>query len=366
MSEKHAVIPIFVPHKGCPHDCIFCNQRKISGQTEEMTSGRIREIIEAHLSTIEPGTVIEAGFYGGSFTGIETDRQIEFLAAANEYVKSGRISSLRLSTRPDYINPSILDYLKEYNVNTIELGVQSLDEEVLKASCRGHTTEEVFAASELINEYGFKLGIQTMTGLPCDNRKKDLDTARKVIGLKPRMVRIYPVLVIKGTYLETLMNRGAYVPQSLSQAVDVCADLLSLYRKCNIHVIRIGLQPSDAISEGSEIAGGPFHPAFRQLVEARLALREMEECILREGLDKYSEIVIKTGSGNISNVVGQKRSNLNELYSRYGFKEIRVAGDADLKQEIIVLPVTGRRAMRLPRDVKGTQCHNVKGTGTLT
>ena len=338
MSEKHAVIPIFVPHKGCPHDCIFCNQRKISGQTEEMTSGRIREIIEAHLKTIKPGTVIEAGFYGGSFTGIEREYQIEFLAAANEYVKSGRISKLRLSTRPDYIDNTILGYLKDYNVDTIELGVQSLDEEVLKASCRGHGAQDVFSASGLIKEYGFKLGIQTMTGLPNDNKNKALDTARKVIKLNPDLVRIYPVLVIKGTYLETLMNQGSYVPQSLQDAVDLCSELLSMYRENNINVIRIGLQPSDNISEGSEIAAGPFHPAFRQLVESRIALKQMEECITKHRLNQQSSIVIRTGMGNISNVVGQKQKNLAILYSKYGFKKIKVAGDANLGREIVIKP----------------------------
>ncbi len=339
MSEKHAVIPIFVPHKGCPHDCVFCNQRKISGQTEEMTPDGIREIIEAHLKTIRPGTVIEAGFYGGSFTGIEKDKQIEFLATANEYVKAGRISTLRLSTRPDYINKTILDYLKEYNVHTIELGVQSLDEEVLKASCRGHTAEDVFSASQLIKEYGFKLGIQTMTGLPCDSKEKDLDTARKIIKLRPDLIRIYPVLVIKGTFLETMVEQGTYVPQDLQEAVDICSELLSLYRENGINVIRVGLQPSDNISEGSEIAGGPFHPAFRQLVESRLALRQMEDRIAAQDLNKFSNIIIKTGPGNISNVTGQKRSNLNFLHSKYNFKKIKVISDAALNHEILVIPV---------------------------
>ena len=339
MPEKHAVIPIFVPHKGCPHDCIFCNQRKISGQTEEMTVDKIKQIIESHLSTIKSGTLVEAGFYGGSFTGIDKDRQIEFLSAANEYVKTGSISKLRLSTRPDYINRTILEYLKKYNVDTIELGVQSLDEQVLKASCRGHTADDVYNASELINKYGFKLGIQTMTGLPCDSREKDIDTARKVIGLRPYLVRIYPVLVIKGTYLENLMNEGSYEPQTLEAAIDVCSELLFMYRENKINVIRIGLQPSDNITEGSEIAGGPFHPAFRQLAESRLALKQIEESIIRQGLNKRSNIIIKTSLGNISNVIGQKRENIEVLEAKYDFKRIKVVVDAALEREITVISV---------------------------
>ena len=336
MSEKHAVIPVFVPHKGCPHDCIFCNQRKISGQTEEMTAEKIRVIIDSHLETIKQGTIIEVGFYGGSFTGIEKEKQLEFLATANEYITSGRITGLRLSTRPDYINDEILQYLKFYNVETIELGVQSLDEDVLRASFRGHSADDVFAASSLIKGYGFKLGIQTMTGLPMDSREKDLDTTYKVAGIKPDVVRIYPVLVIRGTNLEVLMRQGQYTPQSLDEATDICSELLALYRQHNINVIRIGLQASDNISERSEVAGGPFHPAFRQLVEARLALRQIEEAIGSQGLCDGKNLLIRTGSGNISNITGQKKKNLECLYRKYGYKKVKVVGDAGLNQEILL------------------------------
>ena len=336
MAEKHYIIPVFVPHKGCPHDCIFCNQKKISGQTVEMTSVKMRQIIEAHLNTIKHGNDIEIGFYGGSFTGMEKAKQIEFLAVANEYVRDGRISKIRLSTRPDYIDPSVLEYLKSYNVGTIELGVQSLDDEVLKASCRGHTSEAVFAASGLIRKYGFSLGIQTMTGLPRDNREKAVNTAKKVISLAPALVRIYPVLVIRGTYLEALLRQGLYNPPTLDETVDLCSELLELYRKSNINVIRIGLQPTEDISKGAEVAAGPFHPAFRQLVESRLAFKRMEEKIKALGEDMPPRILITTGPGNISNITGQKRKNIIDLKAKFKLEKITVISDPALGREIFI------------------------------
>ena len=226
MSRKHVIIPIFVPHKGCPNDCIFCNQKKISGQLEEMTTEKMHETVNAHLSTINRDTFVEIAFYGGSFTAIDKNRQEEFLKHAWAYIENGRVSEIRISTRPDRIDEEILGLLKRYGVRTIELGVQSLDDEVLRASLRGHDSAAVCKAAGLIKEMGFRLGIQIMTGLPGDTREKCLETAKKVISLSPDLVRIYPVLVIKGTVLEKLMERGEYRPQSLEEAVDLCAELL--------------------------------------------------------------------------------------------------------------------------------------------
>lgn len=296
----------------------------------------MESIIESHLKTIKPGTVIEIGFYGGSFTGIEKEKQLSFLSKANDYLKNGSISSIRLSTRPDYINNSILEYLKEYNVGTIELGVQSLDDEVLKSSNRGHTSKDVYDSAKLISENGFILGIQTMTGLPDDSRDKDICTAQKVIGLKPVLVRIYPVLVIRGTYLHTLMQLGRYTPQTIDEAVDICAELLELYRKNNINVIRIGLQASENINADSEVAAGPFHPAFRQLVESRLALKEIEENIIEGDFRNIPSLTIKTGSENISNVTGQNRRNIIAIKNKYGINNVRILADTNLKREIVL------------------------------
>ncbi|MEG6614736.1 radical SAM protein [Pseudoclostridium thermosuccinogenes] len=334
MKSRHIVIPVFVPHKGCPFDCIYCNQRTISGQIREMTMQEMQKIIEDNLSTVKDQDYVEIGFYGGSFTGIEKDRQIEYLETANRYVKAGKVKALRLSTRPDYINAEILEYLKKYNVATIELGVQSLDQEVLDKSCRGHSVEDVIKASGMIREYGINLGLQTMIGLPGDNAEKDIDTARKVIALKPDIVRIYPTLVIKGTYLEKMYNEGKYKPLSLEDASSICAELLDMYEANGINVIRVGLQPTDNINEDMDVVAGPFHPAFRQLVESKRLLWRMEKQIKEKNLEGREEIIIYAGKEKISDVIGQKRANINYLAKTYNFKRILVKENNSL--DIIV------------------------------
>lgn len=324
MNLKHMVIPVFIPHKGCPFDCIYCNQKKISGKIDEINTQEMSLMIESYIKSAPSDSYIEIGFYGGSFTGIEKEDQIKFLEIAREYIDNGRIKGIRLSTRPDYINESILEYLKLYKVSTIELGVQSLDNEVLQNSCRGHDADVVYYASEVIKKWGFGLGIQTMVGLPDDRYEKAIHTANEVVGISPDIVRIYPTLVIKDTYLEELYRQGKYIPLTLDEAVETCAALLDIYRNNNINVIRIGLQPTENINEGADVIAGPFHPAFRQLVESKLALCKIEEAILAKGLANKSDIVICTDERKISDVVGQKRNNINYLKEKYGFKSITV------------------------------------------
>ncbi len=341
MKRRHVIIPIFVPHKGCPNDCIFCNQKKISGQLEEMTPQMIPEIIESHLATIESGAFIETAFYGGSFTAIDRTLQESLLKEAYEYVKSGKVSEIRLSTRPDCIDDDILEMLKKYGVRTIELGVQSLDDEVLKASSRGHDAACVYESAGLIKGKGFRLGIQTMTGLPGDTREKALGTARQVVAISPEIVRIYPVLVIKGTPLEMLLLNGKYDPMPLDEAVKLSAELLELYESHDINVIRIGLQATENIrgGTGSDVVAGPVHPAFRQLVESELARRRIEKIIEERGLSGSSSLLVKTGASNISNVVGQKRSNIEYLRTKYNIGRIKVISSGSSSNEITIKKV---------------------------
>jgi len=336
MKKKHVIIPIFVPHKGCPHDCVFCNQKRISGQVEEETEEKMRSTIESHLSTAARDAFIEIAFYGGSFTGIKREEQLSFLEIANNYLKDGKVNSIRLSTRPDYINEEILAYLKDYNVGTIELGAQSFDKDVLDLSSRGHSPEDIITSSVLIKQYGFNLGIQTMIGLPGDSREKDLYTAEKTISLKPEIVRIYPTLVIRETYLEKMYKSGEYVPLSLEEAVDICSELLELYNSNGINVIRIGLQPTDNISMDGDVIAGPFHPAFRQLVESRVVLKKIERLIVQEKLHDENELVIKTGEKNVSNIVGQKRGNIDYIKNKFGFKNVVLNIDKNMYDEILI------------------------------
>ncbi|MCX7843396.1 MAG: radical SAM protein [Clostridia bacterium] len=327
--KRHMIIPIFIPHKGCPHDCIFCNQKSISGQLEEITEQKMRAVIETNLRYAGKDTFIEIAFYGGSFTGIEIEQQIRYLEIAHEYVKQNKVKEIRMSTRPDYISQEILDNLKKFNVGTIELGVQSMDDEVLRLSLRGHNVNDVLTSCSLIKRNGFRLGIQTMVGLPGDNREKSVETAKEIVELRPDIVRIYPALVVKNTYLYEMYKQGKYLPLTLDEAVDICAELLEIYEGHQINVIRIGLQPTENINDEGDVIAGPFHPAFRQLVESRLMLKRIETQIACKNLIDTENLIICVDNSNISNAVGQKKCNIVFLKKKYGYKSIKVVGASE-------------------------------------
>lgn len=305
---KHYNIPIFVPHRGCPNDCVFCNQKHITGIIKDITEEEIREIVDAHLETIPKEAHKEIAFFGGSFTGIDMDIQRKYLSLAYEYIKNGDVSGIRLSTRPDYINKEILDQLAEFGVKVIELGVQSMDEAVLKASNRGHGEKEVESAARQIKEYGFELGLQMMTGLPGDNEEKALKTADKIIALSPDFVRIYPTLVLKDTELERRYKAGEYTPQGLNEAVSLAARLLRKFNENKIKVIRIALMTTDEISPGGKLVAGPFHNAFRELVESKIYYED-----IKSGIKDEKNIVVAVNPGEISKVIGNKKCNLEKL-----------------------------------------------------
>ena len=319
--KKNYIIPIFVPHLGCPNDCIFCNQKTISGQQKMITKEDIIKTIEFYLENIKDKEAKkEIAFFGGSFTGIDEKKQEEFLEIAYEYIKQGKIDSIRISTRPDYIDKKILKMLKKYKVETIELGVQSANDYILKQSQRGHTFEDVKKASKLIRWYGFNLGHQMMVGLPDSTKIDEINTARELIKLKPKMVRIYPVLVIKNTKLEKDYLDEKYKPLTVVQAVETCKEIVPMFMKKGIEVIRIGLQNTDEITDpsikGSEVVAGPYHPAFRQLVEASLWYDNIVERI-KELNVKVKKVQITVNPKDVNNVVGHKRENVNKLKDMY-------------------------------------------------
>ena len=331
---KQYIIPIFVPHLGCPNDCIFCNQKSISGQTKQVTAEDVKKIIEEHLKSIKETANIEVAFFGGSFTGIEIEKQKELLNAAFEYVKNKKIHSIRISTRPDYINKDILKMLKKYKVKTIELGVQSTNDYILKKAGRGHTFKDVKKASKLIRLYGFTLGHQMMVGLPESTNLDDINTAKTLIKLKPKMVRIYPVLIIKGTKLEEEFKNGEYKPLTVVQAVEICKELVRLFSAKNIEIIRIGLQPTDTITDpkkiGSEVVEGPFHPAFRQLVESGLWYDVIVSKIKKLNV-KVMQVEVTVNPDDVNNVIGHKKENINKLKEIYDV-DLIVTPDKDMKQ----------------------------------
>lgn len=319
-------IPVFVPHEGCPHDCIFCNQRRITGMDTSVTSRDVSEIVNAHLKTLpDSGRYVEAAFFGGSFTGISPKKQCELLETAYRYVKEGKIDGIRVSTRPDYISEEILDRLESYGVTTIELGVQSMDEEVLKRSARGHSAEDVKKAVALIRRYPFKLGLQMMTGLPGDNEEKSLETARRIIAMAPDFVRIYPTLVLRDTPLCTMYEGGKYTPQTLEGAISVCKKLIVMFREADIDVIRVALVTTEEISDSGSVVAGPFHSAFRELCEGELYYDEM--CTILDKTPDAGEFFVNPAE--ISKAVGNKRRNVIRIKEKYGV-DIRIKPDENI------------------------------------
>lgn len=333
--KKQYIIPIFVPHLGCPNDCIFCNQKSISGQKSNMTKEKAKEIIENYLKSIDKENAqIEIAFFGGSFTAIEEERQEELLQVASEFVKSGQVSSIRVSTRPDAIDKNILKRLKKYKVKTIELGVQSSNNYILKRINRGHTFEDVKRAAKLIRWNGFRLGVQMMVGLPESTTIDEINTAKELIKLKPKMVRIYPVLVIKNTPLEKELEKGTYKPLTVVQAVEVCKEIVRLFHDKNIDIIRIGLQPTDEISEPgsekSEVVTGPYHPAFRQLVESAMWYDAIVGKIKRLNV-KVKEVEVTVNPVDANNVIGHKKENVKNLKELYDVNLV-LKQDSKMKQ----------------------------------
>ena len=333
--KKQYIIPIFVPHLGCPNDCIFCNQKSISGQKSNMTKEKAKEIIENYLKSIDKENAqIEIAFFGGSFTAIEEERQEELLQVASEFVKSGQVESIRVSTRPDAIDKKILKRLKKYKVKTIELGVQSSNNYILKRINRGHTFEDVKKAAKLIRWNGFRLGVQMMIGLPESTTIDEINTAKELIKLKPKMVRIYPVLVIKNTPLEKELEKGTYKPLTVVQAVEVCKEIVRLFHDKNIDIIRIGLQPTDEISEPgsekSEVVAGPYHPAFRQLVESAMWYDAIVGKIKRLNV-KVKEVEVTVNPVDANNVIGHKKENVKNLKELYDLNLV-LKQDSKMKQ----------------------------------
>ena len=333
--KKQYIIPVFVPHLGCPNDCIFCNQRSISGQQKMITKEEIEKTIEFYLKNIKDKEAkIEVAFFGGSFTGIDEQKQEEFLQVAYEYIKQGKITSIRISTRPDYINKQILKRLKKYKVETIELGVQSANDYILKRANRGHSFADVKKASKLIRWYGFKLGHQMMVGLPESTRLDEVNTAKELIKLKPKMVRIYPVLVIKNTRLEKEFLDEKYTPLTVVQAVETCKELVSMFNRKRIEVIRVGLQNTEEITdpnaEGSEVVAGPYHPAFRQLVESGLWYDTIVAKIKKLNV-KVKKVQVIVNPQDVNNVIGHKRENVEKLKEMYTL-DLVVKQDENIKQ----------------------------------
>lgn len=325
---KHASIPVFVPHLACPNDCVFCNQRKIAGA--ENPAGDPTEFL-ARAAAELPGrfTETDIAFFGGSFTGLSKAEMSAYLKpAAALRASDKRITGIRLSTRPDYITQDILDFLRSYGVTAIELGAQSMDDAVLRASRRGHTAEDTEKASELIKANGFELVLQFMPGLPGDTSLTIEQTVNKIKELSPDGVRIYPCVVIKDTLLEKMYLNGEFNPLSVDEAADICARATELFISSGIKILRTGLHSSDLVRTNSVVAG-PFHPAFGELTAQRVYLSRARKLI--SAGPRQEQIVLLVGKGQTSKMCGQHRENLRILQREFG-AEIKVKEAPALKE----------------------------------
>ena len=309
MQRKHSNVALFVPHSGCPNMCSFCNQRIISGQTVQPTQTDVFEAAKrAYECGVNPSDT-EIAFFGGSFTAIERGYMVSLLEAAHECLNKYGFAGIRISTRPDCIDNEVLTLLKRYGVTVIELGAQSMDDTVLAANKRGHTSADTVNACGLIRAYGFSLGLQMMTGLYMSTPATDKMTCDRLISLSPDCVRIYPTVVLKGTELDTLFSVGQYTPQTVDEAASLCAELILAFEKAGITIIRVGLHASEGVS--SDMTAGAYHPAFREICESRIFLNKIEDNIPQSG--SYEVFV---APDMISKATGQKRANILLLEKR--------------------------------------------------
>ncbi len=336
MSARESIVPVFVPHLGCPNDCVFCNQRRISGAQQAATALTVKQAMENAAALPLNGAKRQLAFYGGSFTAIPAETQRELLEAAKEYMDKGELHSIRLSTRPDAIDQAVLRRLKEYRVETIELGAQSMDDKVLLLTGRGHTAGDVANASRLIKQAGFKLVLQMMTGLPGDTKEKSIDTARKIIALSPDAVRIYPTVIVRDTALFDLWQAGLYREHSVEDAVDVCSRLLPMFEAAGIPVIRLGLNPTEELSGGAA-AGGAYHPALGELVKSRIMYNKAKK--LLEGTAPQSRVLLSVHKSLVSQMTGQRRQNVLRLCAEFGLKELKITAHEGKKEEINIVSV---------------------------
>ena len=312
---KHINIALFIPDEGCPHRCSFCNQKTITGTGKRPQPGDVISACETALNGKKDVSGGEIAFFGGSFTAIERGYMLSLLKCAKSYLDRGLFKGIRISTRPDCVDESVLALLKEYKVTSIELGCQSMDDEVLFLNERGHTAAQCESACCLVREYGFELGVQMMTGLFGDTDEKALETAERLIALRPDTARIYPTVVLKNTALERLYAEGRYRAQTLEEAVALCSRLLKMFTQGGIKVIRLGLHSGGGVEEN--YVAGAYHPAFREKCESRL-YRENIEKLLSENRVQKGEATVIVSPRYLSQAKGQKKENIT-YFKEHGY-----------------------------------------------
>ena len=334
MKKRHINLPIFIPHLGCPNACVFCNQRSISGKTDYARE-KVADELEKAFRTVDPARdEVEIAFFGGSFTGIDRGEMLYLLALTKPYLESGQAVGIRLSTRPDYIDGEILSILSSYGVTDIELGIQSMDDGVLRLSGRGHTAEQSEKACRMIKAAGFRLVGQMMIGLPGSDGEKEKMTAKKLIALACDGVRVYPTVVFAGTELARMYAAGEYEPLTAETALERTVGVVRLFKDAGIPILRIGLCAAENLSDEEQVLAGGYHSAFGELVIGELYYLNIKERLLsmKETLEGKT-LMINVPRGDESKAAGQQKRNKRRLTEEFGFSRILIKGDAGLSPD---------------------------------
>jgi len=328
---KNFIIPVFIPHAGCPNQCIFCNQNTVTGEKKGIPSQEeLNRIITEFLNYKGKNRgKVQIGFYGGNFLGLGIDRIEQLLCVAAKYVTNGLVDSIRFSTRPDTIDNNNLDFLKNFPVSTIELGVQSMDDSVLALARRGHSSSDTKNAVALLKKKSFNIGLQMMIGLPGDDESRSLYTANRISELSPDFVRIYPTVVLAGSPLAVLYKKGKYAPLSLEEGVSITKKVYLVFSAKKIKVIRMGLQATDDLREGTSILAGPYHPAFGHLVYSEIFLDNMIDVLQSESV-LPEEISIRVHPKSVSKLRGLKNGNIDKIKRLFDIKSVQVVPDPSL------------------------------------
>jgi histone acetyltransferase (RNA polymerase elongator complex component) len=333
-NGKHFIIPVFIPHNGCPNKCVFCNQLAITGvrNPSPLEPKDLLSPVQKYLEYRKGNINTEIAFFGGNFLGLQKDKINSLLEAANQFVLKGKVDGIRFSTRPDTIDRTRLEYIKNFPVTTVELGVQSMDDAVLAKSNRGHTSDDTKNAFFLLKQFGLKIGLQMMVGLPGDDGSSSMYTAEKLADLHPDYIRIYPTIVLSGSLLSKWYKTGDYIPLGLEESVQLVKDIYCIFKKKNIRVIRMGLQASEDLDQGTEVMAGPYHPAFGHLVLSSVFL-DMVKNELKKRTDITDHAIIKVHPRNISRVQGLHKKNIQILQKEFTLASIDIIGDSSLSED---------------------------------
>lgn len=327
---KKITIPFFISHQGCPHTCSFCDQKTISGGDRALpnSSEILQKISDWRIySNDRP---LEVAFFGGTFTALPIEVQEQLLQPLQKPRQAGIVSCIRISTRPDYISPEIVTRLKQWGVTTIEIGVQSMDNQVLQSAARGHLAVDSLNAITVIKEQGLVIGAQLMPGLLGDTLLKCRKSLQQVVQVGVDFLRIYPVVVLEKTELALQYQNGIYKPLSLKEGVEWCKVLLHDAMISKTPVIRIGLQADEGLNKKTILAGC-WHPALGQLVRSALYADLIEKMLLQTGGN--SIFSLQCHSSRISDCIGQNREHLHRFKSR--ISDV-AENNSLLKDEIVI------------------------------